>query len=83
MQTNIRNLHENITKLKNQTEITKSKMFSYDLLAKLKKSSNLQLDLKLMIFRLFLDFLTPVLIARISNFVKVKITENLTVILKM
>ena len=30
MQTNINNLHENITKLKNDTEITKSKMFSYE-----------------------------------------------------
>ena len=29
MQTNINNLHENITKLKNDTEITKSKMCSY------------------------------------------------------
>ena len=30
MQTNINNLHENITKLKNDTEITKSQMFSYE-----------------------------------------------------
>ena len=30
MQTNINNLHENIAKLKNGTEITKSKMFSYE-----------------------------------------------------
>ena len=30
MQTNINNLHENITKLKNDTEIIKSKMFSYE-----------------------------------------------------
>ena len=44
---------------------------------------NLQLDLKLMIFRLFLNFSTPVLIARISNFMMVKIRENLKVILKM
>ena len=30
MQTNINNLHENITKLKNDTEIAKSKMSSYE-----------------------------------------------------
>ena len=30
MQTNINNLHENITKLINDNEITKSKMFSYE-----------------------------------------------------
>ena len=30
MQTNTSNLHENITKLKDDTEITKSKMFSYE-----------------------------------------------------
>ena len=29
MQTNVNNLYENITKLKNDTEITKSKMFNY------------------------------------------------------
>ena len=42
------------------------------ILAKIKKCSNLQLDLKLMIFRLFLNFLTPVLVVRISNFMMVK-----------
>ena len=35
------------------------------ILANVKKSSNLQLDLKLMIFRLFLNFLSPVLVERI------------------
>ena len=30
MQANINNLHENIKKLKNDTEITKSKMFNYE-----------------------------------------------------
>ena len=83
MQANINNLHENVTKLKNDTEITKSKMFSCENIAKIKKCSNLQLDLKLMIFGLFLIFLTPVLIDRISNFMMVKITINLKVILEM
>ena len=40
-QTKINNLHENITKLKNDTEITKSKMFSCKILAKIKKCTNL------------------------------------------
>ena len=35
MQTNINNLHGKITKLKNDTEITKSKMFSYEILDKI------------------------------------------------
>ena len=39
--------------------------------------------LKLMIFRLLLNFLTLVLIVRISNFMMVKITKSLKVILKM
>ena len=41
MQTNINNLHKNITKLKIDTEITKSNMFSYENISQLKKFSNL------------------------------------------
>lgn len=54
------------------------------LLAKIKKCSNLQLDLKLTIFRRFLNFLTPaVVVITISNFMLVKITKRLTVIMRM
>ena len=86
MQTNINNLHENIAKLKNDTEITKSmKRLAKAMkrLAKLKKCSNLQLGLKLMIFRLFLNFLTPVLVVKISNFIMVKITYSLKFFFKI
>ena len=44
------------------------------ILAKIKKYSNLQLDLKLMVFRFFWNFLIPVLVVRISNFIMAKIT---------
>ena len=53
------------------------------ILAKIKKYSNLQQGLKLMIFRLFLNFLTPALNVKISNFMMVKITKSLKVLLKM
>ena len=56
MQTNVNNLHGNITKLKNHTEITKSICLAMKILAKIKKCSNLQMDLKLMVCRLFLNF---------------------------
>ena len=38
MQTNTSNLHENITKLKDDTEITKSKMFSYENISQNKRN---------------------------------------------
>ena len=78
MQTNINNLHENITKMKRDNEITKSKMFSCEDISQnneiFKSTTGLK---KLMI--LTLNFLTQVLVVRISNFMMVKITRSLKV----
>ena len=80
MQTNINNLHEKITKMKNDNEITKSKMFSYENISQNNEIFKCTTGLKkLKILRLFLNFLTQVLVVRISNFMMVKITTSLKV----
>ena len=84
MQTNINNLHENITKLKHDTEIAKSKMFSCENISQnkemFKPKTGHGAD-EADDFRAVLNFLT--LVVTMSNFMMVKIIKSLKVILKM
>ena len=57
MQTNINNLHENITKLINDNEITKSKMFSYENISQNKEMSKSTIGLEADDFQAAFEFL--------------------------
>ena len=57
MQMNINNLHENMTKLKNDTEITKSKMFSYENISQNKEMFKFATGLKTDDFQAVFEFL--------------------------
>ena len=50
------------------------KYLAMKILANIKKCANLQLDLKLIVFWLILNFFTPVLVERVSIFMMVKMT---------
>ena len=57
MQTNINNLHESTTKLKNDTKITKSKMFSYENIRQNKENFKSTIGLKADDFLVVFEFL--------------------------
>ena len=57
MQTNINNLHENITKLKSDTEITISKMFSYESISQNKEMFKSTTGLEVDDFQAVFEFL--------------------------
>ena len=57
MQTNINNLHENITKLINDNEITKSKMFSYENISQNKEMFKYTIGLEAHDFQAVFEFL--------------------------
>ena len=84
---NINNLHEDITKLKHDTEIAKSKMFSYENISQnkemFKPKTGHEADEgdEADNFRAVLNFLT--LVVTMSKFMMVKIIKSLKVILKM
>ena len=60
MQTNINNLHENITKLKNDTEIAKSKMCSYENISQNKEMFKSTTGLEADNFQAVFEFLDTV-----------------------
>ena len=57
MQTKINNLHEKITKLKNDTEIAKSEMFSYENISQNKKMFKSTTGLEADDFQVVFEFL--------------------------
>ena len=73
----------NITKLKNDTGITKSKIFSYKNISQNKEMFKSATGLEADDFQTVFEFLYPVFVMRISNFMMVKITKSLKVILRM
>ena len=73
----------NITKLKNDTGITKSKIFSYKNISQNKEMFKSTTGLEADHFQTVFEFLYPVFVMRISNFMMVKITKSLKVILRM
>ena len=73
----------NITKLKNDTGITKSKIFSYKNISQNKEMFKSATGLEADDFQTVFEFLYPVFVMRISNFMIVKITKSLKVILRM
>ena len=83
MQPNINNLHEKITELKSDTEITKSKKFSYENISQNKEMFKSATEFEADDVQALLNFLTLGLIARISDFMTVEITTSLKVVLKM
>ena len=83
MQPNINNLHENITELKSDTEITKSKKFSYENISQNKEMFKSATEFEVDGVQAVLNFLKPRLIARISDFMTVETTTSLKVVLKM
>ena len=83
IQPNIKNLHENITELKSDTEITKSKKFSYENISQNKEMFKSATEFEADGVQAVLNFLKPRLIARISDFMTVETTTSLKVVLKM
>ena len=81
MQTNINNLLENIAKLKNDTEITKSKMFSYENVSQNKGMFKSTTGFEAVDFQAGFEFLDAG--PHCENIKLVKITKNLEVILKI
>ena len=83
MQPNINNLHENITELKSDTEITKCKKFSSENISQNKEMFKSTTEFEVDDVQAVLNFLTLGLIARISDFMTVEITTSQKVVLKM
>ena len=80
---NINNLHENVTKLKNDTEIIKFKLFSYENISRNKGMFKSTTGLEADNFQAVFEFLDKVPHCENVKFYDGQNNENLKVILKM